>query len=450
MSLHENQISDISLQPLAEMALDYARQQGAGQSVVTVSQGEHKALRFRHGDIDTLTQNHSQHLAITLFYGQRSSTVSTTQLSPEGIKTAVAAASTLARYGDEDRYAGLPEPHQLATRFDDLALFESSELTAEDARNLALRTEQAIDETAPAVCASEGAEIISWRGTFLLANSLGFCAGYPSSSHTLWGHALARQGEERQQGFWQSTRRSPLKLISPEEIGRKAAERATRQLGAQLLSTRRCPVLFEAPVAHSLVHHLVSAISGGSLSRNSSFLGLCQGQVVTASHLSLREDPYIPGALASGSFDGEGIAGSARDVLHDGTIEGYFLGSYSARRLGLTSTGNAGGAWNLQLRSTQTQATDLLPSLIRRMGRGLLVTSLLGSGFNPLTGDYSQGVAGFWVDNGDIAYPVAGVTIAGNLKTMLREVVALGADNHIQGNLCCGSLLLNEMQIAGA
>ncbi|WP_316546280.1 TldD/PmbA family protein [Klebsiella oxytoca] len=453
MSLHLTEPAGLPdgqpLQPLAELALEVARQRGADQAVVNVSQGERTTQRFRHGDIDRLTQNHSQHLAVTLFYGQRSGSVSTTQFSADGIKSAVESASLLARYGDEDPHNGLPEPQHFATRIHDLALFHPDELTADEARDLALRTEQAINLNDPERCSSEGAEITAWRGEFYLANSQGFGAGYPSSSHTLWGHALAKQQDDRQQGFCQDTRRSPLQLISPEEIGRTAAQRAIRQLGAQSLSTRRSPVLFEAPVAHSLIHSLVAALSGGALYRNSSFLGLCAGSTVMATHLSLSEDPFIPGALASGCFDGEGIAGSAREVVRDGVAEGYFLGSYSARQLGLRPTGNAGGAWNLHLHSTQTQPTDDLPSLIRRLHRGLLVTTLLGSGVNPLTGDYSQGIAGFWVEGGEIRYPVAGITIAGNLKTMLQEVVALGADAIIQGNLRCGSLLINDMQIAG-
>lgn len=442
-------VGGLPLQPLADMALDYARQHGAGQAVVNVSQGERSTLRFRHGDIDRLTQNHGQHLSVTLLHGQRLGSVSTTQLTPEGIRSAVASASTLARYGDEDADSGLPEPEWLATRFFDLALFNADELSAEETREWVLRTEQAINAVNPALCRSEGAEITSWRGSFVLANSMGFCAGYPSSTHTLWGHALAKQHGDRQQGYWRDTRRSPLLLASPEQTGRTAAERAIRQLGAQSLSTRRCPVLFEAPVAHSLVHHLVSALSGGSLYHNASFLGLCAGESVAAEHLSLREDPFIPGALFSGCFDGEGVAGSEREVIEGGVVNGYFLGSYSARRLGLRSTGNGGRKWNLHLRSSQTQAGDDLPSLVRRMHRGLLVTTLLGSGQNLVTGDYSQGVAGLWVENGEIQYPVAGITIAGNLKTMLRQVAALGADEHSQGNLRCGSLLINEMQVAG-
>ncbi|EPN6935935.1 TldD/PmbA family protein [Klebsiella variicola] len=440
---------DSPLPPLAELALDAARQQGADRYVINVSQGERTAQRFRRGEIERLTQNRGRHLSVTLFFGQRAGSASTSELTPEGIASAVASASTMARYGDADPWAGLPEPQQLAGDFRGLALFDPEELSAEAARDLALRTERAIEQADPARCVSEGTEIVGWRGEFLLANSHGFFAGYPSSSHTLWGHALAKSAQDRQQGFWQSTRRSPRLLDSPEALGRTAAERALRQLDGGTLTTRRCPVLFEAPVAHSLVHQLVSALSGGALARNASFLGLCAGEAVAATHLSLLEDPFIPGGAASGRFDGEGIAGSARTVLEAGVVNGYFLGSYSARRLGLAPTGNAGGAWNLSLHSAQTRPEDSLAALVRRLHHGLLVTTLLGSGLNPLTGDYSQGVAGFWVENGEIQRPVAGITIAGNLQTMLRGVVALGADVHEQGNLRCGSLLIDDMQVAG-
>ncbi|MDX5628200.1 MULTISPECIES: metallopeptidase TldD-related protein [unclassified Brenneria] len=438
-----------ALQSAAEQILTLAGAKGATQTAVYVSQGSRRNIKIRNGDIDTLTQNHGRHLSVTVYFGLRSGSVSSTQFSPDALREAVESACTLAKYGDEDPYGGLPDQHRLATDIRDLELYDAEALSVEQALALARRAEQAANETAPGDCHNESAAIASYQGQFILANSSGFCAGYPSSSHTLWSQALARNADQRQRGHWSLTRRAPAQLVQPETIGRIAAERALAQLGAQKLATRRCPVLFEAPAAHSLIHHLVNALSGGSLYRSASFLGLCAGESIIAPHLSLYEDPFIPGAPASACFDAEGVAASARHVIEDGVAQGYFLSSYSARRLGLITTGNAGGACNLSVASSLSRPDDTLPVLLRNMHNGLLVTTLLGQGLNPMTGDYSQGVSGFWVENGEIQYPVEEITIAGNLKTMLRQCVALGADAHTQGYLTCGSLLIAEMQIAG-
>ncbi|PWC26258.1 peptidase U62 [Brenneria nigrifluens] len=434
---------------VAEQALSLAAAKGAGQSSVNVSQGDRRNIRVRNGDLDTLTQNHSQFLSVTVYFGQRSGTVTATQFTSEALQEAVESACMLAKYGDEDPYGGLPDQQRLATDIRDLKLYEPESLTVEQALALALRAEKAADDAQPGRCYSESTEIASQQSEFILANSVGFCAGYPSSFHSLWNQSLARDDTQRRQGYWGMTRRSPAQLGHPEIIGATAAGRALAQLGAQKLSTRRCPVLFEAPVAHSLIHHLVNALSGGALYRASSFLGPCLGESIIAPHLSLHEDPFIPTGLASACFDSEGVAASTRPIIHQGLAKGYFLSSYSARRLGLVTTGNAGGAYNLTVNSSQNQPGDDLPALRRKLHNGLLVTTLLGQGLNPITGDYSQGVSGFWVENGEIQYPVEEITIAGNLKTMLRQCVALGADAHTQGQLTCGSMLIEEMQVAG-
>ncbi|WP_224555987.1 TldD/PmbA family protein [Pectobacterium versatile] len=437
-----------TLQSLAGDVLDFAAAKGASQAVVSVSQGNRRTIRVRNGDIDTLTQNQSRFLSVTVYFGQRAGTVSSTLFSKEALQDAVDAASTLAKYADEDPCSGLPEAQYFARDIYDLALHNTDTLTVEQALSLALRAEQAAN-TAHEYGYSESTEITSQQGDFILANSAGFSAGYPTSLHTLWSHTIARNDTQRQQGFWHTTVRAPSLLAPPEAIGHTAAQRAVAQLGARKLSTCRCPVLFDAPVAHSLIHHLVNALSGAALYRSTSFLGQCLGEAITAPHLSLHENPFIPGALASACFDAEGVAASRRHVIHDGIAQGYFLSSYSARRLGLSPTGHAGGTYNLTVSSSQSRSDDGLPALLRSMQKGLLVTTLLGSGLNPMTGDYSQGVAGFWVENGEIQYPVEEITIAGNLKTLLLRCIALGADIHTQGNLSCGSLLIEEMQIAG-
>ncbi|WP_323639568.1 metallopeptidase TldD-related protein [Pectobacterium polonicum] len=437
-----------TLQSLAGNVLDLAAAKGASQAVVNVSQGNRRTIRVRKGDMDTLTQNQSQFLSVTVYFGQRSGTVSSTLFSQEALQDAVDAASTLAKYADEDACSGLPEAQYFARDIYDLKLHHDDTLTVEQALSLALRAEQAAN-TAHEHSYNESTEITSQQGDFILANSAGFCAGYPTSLHTLWSQAIARDDTARQKGFWHTTGRSPAFLATPETVGHTAAQRAIAQLKAHKLSTRRCPVLFEAPVAHSLIHHLVNALSGQSLYHTTSFLGRCQGDTITSPHLSLHENPFIPGALASACFDTEGVAASARHAILNGVAQGYFLSNYSAKRLGLSPTGHAGGAYNLSLSSSLTHPGDDLPTLLRTMQTGLLVTTLLGHGLNPMTGDYSQGVAGFWVENGEIQYPVDEITIAGNLKTLLLQCVALGADIHTQGNLSCGSLLIEEMQIAG-
>ncbi|PWC15212.1 peptidase U62 [Brenneria roseae subsp. americana] len=453
LSLHETPAVDApqpeSLSLIAEQVLSLAAARGASQSSVNVSQRNRRNIRVRNGDIDTLTQSHSQFLSVTVYFGQRSGTISSTLFTQDALQEAVESACLLAKYGDEDPYSGLPDQRHLATDIRDLELYEPETLTVEQALALALRAEKAANDTQPGRCYSESTEISSQQSEFILANSAGFCAGYPSSFHSLWNQSLARNDRQRQQGYWGITRRSPAQLNPPEITGRTAAQRALAQLGAQKLSTRRCPVLFEAPVAHSLINHLVNALSGSALYRSTSFLGLCLGETIAADHLSLHEDPFIPGGLASACFDTEGVAASTRHIIHDGLAQGYFLSSYSARRLGMATTGNAGGAYNLTVTSRLSQPGDNLPAMLRKMHNGLLVTTLLGQGLNPMTGDYSQGVSGFWVENGEIQYPVEEITIAGNLKTMLQQCVAHGAEAHTQGHLTCGSILIEEMQIAG-
>ncbi|WPD74594.1 metallopeptidase TldD-related protein [Dickeya fangzhongdai] len=438
-----------TLQQLAEQTLARARAHGADHAVVRVSQQHRRALLVRQGDIDTLTQNHSQRLSVTVYVGQRAGSVTTTLFSPDAVNRAVASACTLAQYGDDDPHSGLPTPAHLATEVRDLALYDAASPGMDEALTLARRAEQAINDASPGRCYSESVEIESLHSQFILANSHGFCAGYPTSLHTLWCLALAKNGLERQQGFRHDSQRSPLRFAAPETLGRLTAERAVAQLGARKLTTQRCPVLFEAPVAHSLILHLVSALNGHALYLSNSFLGLCRGETIAASHLSLREDPFQPGALASASFDAEGVAGSVRDIVSRGVAQDYFLDSYSARRLGMVTTGNAGGAYNLTVSSDATRPEDSLSALVKKMHRGLLVTALLGEGLNPMTGDYSQGVSGFWVEHGEIQYPVAEITIAGNLKHLLLNCVALGADAYTQDKLTCGSLLFDNMQLAG-
>jgi PmbA protein len=328
-------------------------------------------------------------------------------------------------------------------------LFHPWPIQAPEAIALARRAEASAFAVAPAISNSEGASVTAQHSQFMLANSRGFLGGYPYSRHSLWVAPIAKQGQDMQRDDWYSSERDSARLADPEALGRYAAQRALARLGARKLSTRTCPVLFEAPLATGLLGALVQALSGGALYRRSSFLLDSLGQQVLASHVNLEENPNLRGASGSAPFDEEGVRTQARQVVRRGVIQGYFLSSYSARKLGMKTTGNAGGSHNLRLSSESTAAGDDFAAMLKRMGTGLLVTELMGQGVNYVTGDYSRGASGYWVENGVIAYPVEEVTIAGNLKQMLQQIVAIGSDEIVRGTKKTGSILIESMTLAG-
>lgn len=433
------------LRQMAQDALDHARRQGASACEAEVSVGFGQTVTVRLGEVETIEYNRDKGLGVTVYLGRQRGHASTSDFTPEAIRQTVEAALAIARHTASDDCAGLADEDLLAREFPDLDLYHPWPLPVEQAIELAKACEDAAFAVAPQVRNSEGATVSVQASQFIYANSLGFMGGYPSSRHSVSCTVIAGRDEEMQRDYWYSTARSPDDLEPALAVGRRAGERAVRRLGARKIATVQVPVVFEAPVAATLLSHFVAAASGGNLYRRASFLVDSLGKPVFEPSIQIREHPQLKRGLASAPFDEEGVATRDRDVVKDGVLQGYFLGSYSARKLGLRSTGNAGGNHNLILQSGPLD----LPGVLKAMGRGLLVTELLGHGVNLVTGDYSRGAAGYWVEDGVIAYPVQEITIAGNLADLFRSIVAVGNDVVVRGSKQCGSILIERMTVAG-
>jgi PmbA protein len=380
-----------------------------------------------------------------VYFGQRKGSASTNDLSRQALAETVSAACHIARHAAEDPCAGLPEPDTLAREFPELDLYHPWELSAEQGIDLALACENEGRVRSKEITNSEGASLDTFVGLRVLGNSLGFLHGYATSRHSLACCLIGERDGSMQRDDWWTVARVPGELESPEQVGRKAAERTLRRLGARHLRTRCCPVLFAADVAASLLGHFVAAVRGGNLYRKSSFLLDRLGQSVFPAFLHIHEEPHLPRALGSAPYDAEGVATRPHDLVRNGVLESYVLSTYSARKLGTRTTGNAGGVHNLIV-----DPGDLdFAGLLRSMGSGLVVTELLGQGVNLVTGDYSRGAAGFWVEKGEIQYPVEEVTIAGNLPSMYKGIAAVGNDMDLRGNIRTGSILIESMTVAG-
>jgi PmbA protein len=438
-----------NLHNMAKDMLDYAKRQGATAASAEVSEGVGQAVTVRQGEVETIEYNRDKGLGITVYLGQQRGNASTSDFSPQAVRDTVDAALSIARYTAKDDCSGLPEEDSLAREFSGLDLYHPWDLSVEEAITLALECEQAALDSDARIHNSEGATVNVHEAQFVFANSLGFIGGYPTSRHSLSCSVIAEMNEAMERDYWYSVARSSSDLLSAQQVGRMAADRTVRRLGARQIPTMQVPVLLEASVASSLLGHFVGAVSGGSLYRKSSFLLDQLDKSVFASHIQIADIPDIPKGLASSPFDDEGVQTRRRNIVENGVLRGYFLGSYSARKLGLRSTGNSGGNHNLILQPSGCGDLDMA-GLLRTMNRGLLVTELLGQGVNSITGDYSRGAAGFWVENGQIQYPVHEVTIAGNLKQMYKNIVAVGSDVLVQGSRQCGSILLEGMTIAGS
>ncbi|HUL19236.1 MAG TPA: metalloprotease PmbA [Steroidobacteraceae bacterium] len=435
------------LTDVARLALDEARRQGASQAEADVSVSQGLSVNVRLGEVDTVEYQRDRGLAVTVYFGKRKGSASTADLTAAAVRASVEKACAIARYTAEDPYAGLIEPEMLAREIPDLDLDHPWDLTPEGAIELARECEAAGLAVDARVNNSEGASVNTQRHTGVYGNSLGFLAGFSSTSHSLSCSLLAQEGEDMQRDYWYTVARDPADLEAAATVGRTAGEKALARLGARRLSTRKAPVAFTPDLARGLLRSFIGAISGPSQYRKSSFLLEAAGEQIFPSFLGMQERPHIPKALASSPFDHEGAATRDRELVQAGVLEGYVLGSYSARRLGLKSTGNAGGTHNLIVTSSDAL---LDPSaFLRRLGTGLLVTELMGQGVNGVTGDYSRGASGFWVEGGAIAFPVQEITIAGNLRPMYRDIVALGSDVDRRGGIRVGSLLIGEMTIAG-
>ena len=434
-----------TLQQLAEDVLKHARDKGATACEVDVSEGFGQSIGVRCDEVETIEFNRDKGIGITIYAGQRKGYASTSDFSSQALRETVEAALDIARFTAEDDCAGLADAALMAKDGPDLDLYHPWALTVEDAIETARRCEQAAFDTSPLVSNSEGASVSTQQAHFVSANSLGFMGGYPTSRHYMSCSVIAGEQESMQRDDWYTTRRSAAQLDDPALVGRTAAERAVARLGGRKVGTGEFPVLFEAPLAAGLIGSLVHAASGGALYRKSSFLLDQLGKRVMPEFVNISERPHIPRGLGSSAFDSDGVATRDREVVTAGILQGYFLSAYTARKLGMQTTGNAGGSHNLIV---EPGALDL-GGLLARMGRGLLVTELLGQGINYVTGDYSRGAAGFWVEDGRIAYPVEEITIAGNLKAMLAGIVAIGNDVHVRGSKQTGSILIDRMTVAG-
>lgn len=443
----QNQEQIPKLKDLVQELLDEALKQGASSAEASLSSDKGLSITARLGGVETIEHHQDQGLGVTVYIGQRKGSASTTDLSPQSIRETVAAACSIARYASSDACAGLPEQELLATRFPDLDLYHPWELSAEEGIDLAIACEAAALGYHPDISNSEGASVNSHQGVTVLGNTLGFLHGYPSTRHSLVCSVLGQREESMQRDYWYSVARAAEDLQPAREVGEKAAQRAIARLQARSLSTRQCPVLFAAEVATGLLGSLVGAISGGNLYRKSSFLLDALGRQIFPEFIHIHEQPHLHKALGSAPYDAEGVATHARDIVAGGVLQSYVLSTYSARKLGMQSTGNAGGVHNLLI--DPGPDSDDFSSMLRKLDRGLLVTELMGQGVNMVTGDYSRGAAGFWVENGEIQYPVEEITIAGNLRDMFLHLVAVGNDVDCRGNIRSGSILLEQMSIAG-
>lgn len=426
-------------------ALEVARELGASQAEASASRGAGLSATVRMREVETLEYRRDQGMAVTVYFGQRKGSASTSDLAPDAIRETVQKACSLASFAAEDEFAGLADPARLATEFPDLDLYHPWDLEPEAAIEEALACEAAALDFDPRITNSEGATLSSHAGARVYGNSQDFLAGYPSSQHSLSCAVLASDAGGMERDFDYTISRRPDGLEGAEKIGREAASRAASRLGARKLSTTTVPVLYPARLARSLFGHLVGAISGGNLYRRSTFLADALNRTVFADCIDVGEQPHIPGGLASAAYDDEGVATVERSLVEAGVLRGYVLGSYYARKLGLESTANAGGIHNLVVRSTGENWADLLAGL----QRGLVLTELMGQGVNTVTGDYSRGAAGFWVENGEICYPVNEITVAGNLQEMFRQISAVGTDVDARGSVRTGSVLIDKMTIAG-
>jgi len=436
---------------IVEFMLAEARKLGASDAAVEVSEGQGLSVTVRKGAVETIEQSLDKQIGLSVYLGQRRGNASTSDFSPDSLRKTVEAAFHIARHTAEDDCAGLPDPDLLEKKPKNLDLFHPWTIESEEAIALAQRAEAAAFAVSPQISNSDGASVSAHHAHFMMGTSNGFMGGYPYSRHFISCAPIASGGRKKsamQRDDWYSSSRMPQDLAKPADIGRYAAQRALSRLNAKSLSTRRCPVIFEAPLAAGLLGSLVQAVSGGALYRRSSFLLDSLGKPVLPSHVDLIENPHLKGLTGSSPFDEEGVKTRARSVVSKGILEGYFLSSYSARKLGMKTTGNSGGSHHLNLSSSRTPKGGL-PALLREMGTGLLVTELMGQGVNYVTGDYSRGAFGYWVEGGEIQYPVEEITIAGNLRDMLMNIELIGSDVLVRGTKEVGSILIGSMTIGG-
>ena len=438
---------------LVDSALAHAKKIGATDAGAEASEGCGLSVSVRKGELENVERNRDKSLGVTVYVGQRRGNASTSDFSQAAIEQTVQAAYDIARFTAADPFAALPDAQDIAQPSEqrtDLELFFPWAINSEQAAAIAMACEAAALQTDRRITNSEGAAVSAQQSHFFSAHTHGFRGGYASSRHSLSVSPIAGKGSGMQRDAWYSSQRSADELASPEAVGRYAAARALSRLNSRKIATTECPVLFESPLAAGLLGSFVQAISGGALYRKSSYLLDSLGKQVLPKHIDILEDPFVKRGKGSSPFDDEGVRVKARQVVEAGRVQGYFLGSYSARKLGMKTTGNAGGSHNLSLTSRLTRPGDDLDAMLQKLGTGLFVTELMGSGVNYVTGDYSRGASGFWVEKGRIAFPVHEITIAGNMKTMLKGITAVGADSYNYGAKTIGSMLVNRMKVAGS
>ncbi len=444
MELQKTSYTNEKLENLVQSCLDEAKKQGAHSAEASVNIGHGFAVTARLGEVETLEHNNDRGLGVTIYVDNKKGSASTTSFKPAAIKDAVTAACNIAKFTQKDESAGLADADRMATELIDLDLDHPWQLTTEQALEIAVDCENAARQHEK-ISNSDGTTVNTSRGTSVYGNTHGFLGAYSSTRHSLSCVMIAEQNNSMQRDYWFTTSRNPTNLESPVDVGNKAAERTKNRLGAKKLTTQTTPVIFEANVSKSLLSHLVSAISGGALYRKASFLLDHLDKKVFSDFITITEDPFIKQGLGSSSFDAEGVATKARTLVENGVLKGYILSSYSARKLGMQSTGNAGGVHNLAIQPGNKNLDELL----RDMQKGLLVTELIGHGVSNVTGDYSRGAVGYWVENGEIQYPVEEITIAGNLKDMYQNIATVGNDVDVRSNIIAPSILIDGMTVAG-
>jgi PmbA protein len=434
-----------TLKELSQSVLSLAKQMGASAAETEVSYGTGQSVSVRLGETENIEYNQDKGVSVTVYFGQHKGQASSSDLSQQALKDTVKAACDIAKFTANDEFCGLADANLMATELLDLDLFHPWNIDVAQAIELAKTCEEAalqVDKNL--ITNSEGASVYTSEGQFAYANSHGFVGGYPTTRHSISCSVIAEQADAMQRDYWYSSARDSRDILAPAEIGRISGERTIRRLGAKPIKTGQYPVLFEAPIASGIISSLISAISGGNLYRKSSFLLNSIGTKVASPILNIQEFPHLLKGSASSAFDNEGVATKARNLVENGMLNGYLLSSYSARKLGMHTTGNAGGAHNLIVQDTGQGFVDLLKVL----GTGVLITEVLGHGLNMVTGDYSRGAAGFWVENGIIIHPVEEITIASNMKDMLNNIIAIGNDVIPNSSKQVGSILLKEMTVA--
>lgn len=442
-SLMQN--SENAMQSVLEHAVEYAKAQGADAVEVAANNDKGFSMTARLGDVETVEHHNQRSLGVTVYRGQAKGSATTNDIKQESIQKAIEAALNIAKHTAEDEYSGLADAELMANDYPQLDLDHAWSMTPDDALALALQCEKVARDD-KRIVNSEGASVSSIRTQVSYANSHGFVGDYYGTRHSVSCSVVAGDDKGMQRDYWYSVARDPQQLEDTVSIGRTARERTVRRLSGRSIKTCNVPVVFEPAVARSIIGHFFSAISGSALYRQASFLVDSLDKKIFPDWISISENPHVPGGLGSAPFDNEGVRTQQREVVTDGVLQGYVLSSYSARKLGMQTTGNAGGIHNIQISNSGLSQQEL----IKNMGTGALITELIGHGVNTVTGDYSRGAAGFWVENGEIQYPIEEITVAGNLADMFTKISAIGNDVDLQGNIQCGSILMDKLMIAGA